>query len=253
MALNFPDSPTVNDIFTSGGISWEWNGTVWVRLGSGGASVEISDTAPGTPDEGDLWFKSDTLELYIYYDDGDSQQWVTVSGGASDSNLWTNDGVQLYYDGAFNVGIGTATPSSKLDVTGTFNVSSDATVGGNLDTTGTLDVTGITTLSGDLILEGAVEEAVHVLTGTTPTLDPANGTIQTHTLSGVTTYTDGLANGESILLMIDDGSANTVTWPTITWINNGGSAPTLATTGYTVITIWKVAGTLYGALVGDGS
>ena len=49
--------------------------------------------------------------------------------------------------------------------------------------------------------------------------------------------------------MIDDGSASTITWPSMTWV--GGSAPTLATTGYTVIELWKVAGTLYGAHTGD--
>ena len=37
MALNFPDSPAVNDIFTSGSSRWIWNGTSWVRQGSPGA------------------------------------------------------------------------------------------------------------------------------------------------------------------------------------------------------------------------
>ena len=36
MALNFPDSPSVNDIFTSGGSRWIWNGTSWVRQGTPG-------------------------------------------------------------------------------------------------------------------------------------------------------------------------------------------------------------------------
>jgi hypothetical protein len=100
---------------------------------------------------------------------------------------------------------------------------------------------------------GSIQEAVFTLSGTTPALDPANGTIQTWTLSGASTPTDGLVAGEAITVMVDDGTANTITWPTMTWVNNGGSAPTLATTGYTVVTLWKVGTTLYGALVGDGS
>ena len=52
--------------------------------------------------------------------------------------------------------------------------------------------------------------------------------------------------------MIDDGSSYTATFPTMTWVNDGGTAPTLATSGYTVIAM-KVSTTLYGALVGDGS
>jgi len=34
-------------------------------------------------------------------------------------------------------------------------------------------------------------------------------------------------------------------------IKLGGSAPTLATTGFTVIELWKVGSTIYGALVGN--
>ena len=107
------------------------------------------------------------------------------------------------------------------------------------------------TLSGTVTFSGAIDEAVYVLTGTA--LDPANGTIQTKTLASSVTLTDSLSEGESVTLMIDDGTAYTITWPTTTWVNNGGSAPTLATTGYTVVVLWKVSNTLYGALVGDGS
>ena len=102
-------------------------------------------------------------------------------------------------------------------------------------------------------LDGTITEDVYTLSGTSVALEPDNGSVQTHTLSGSTTYTDGFSAGQAITLMIDDGTANTITWPTITWVNNGGSAPTLATTGYTVIALWKVSTTLYGALVGDGS
>jgi hypothetical protein len=108
-------------------------------------------------------------------------------------------------------------------------------------------------LSGNVYLGGAIDETVYALSGTTPALDPSNGTIQTHTLSGNTTYSDSLSAGESITIMIDDGAGYTVTWPTMTWVNNGGSAPTLATSGYTTVALWKVSTTLYGALVGDGS
>jgi hypothetical protein len=102
------------------------------------------------------------------------------------------------------------------------------------------------TMTGELVLD-EVTETQYSLTGTS--IDPANGSIQYKTLSANTTFTEAMANGQSITLMIDDGSGNTVTWPTITWV--GGSAPTLPTTGYAVITLWQVGGTLYGAHVGD--
>jgi hypothetical protein len=50
--------------------------------------------------------------------------------------------------------------------------------------------------------------------------------------------------------MVLDGSAYTITWTSVavTWV--GGTAPTLDTTKYTVIELWKVGSTIYGALVG---
>ena len=84
-------------------------------------------------------------------------------------------------------------------------------------------------------------------------LDASNGQVQYMTLPSNTTFTESLKDGEEILLAIDDGTAYTITWPTITWIKAGGtaSAPTLATTGYTWIKIWKMAGVLYGLEVGQ--
>lgn len=34
MPLNFPDSPSLNEIYTSGSNSWRWDGTVWNALSS---------------------------------------------------------------------------------------------------------------------------------------------------------------------------------------------------------------------------
>jgi hypothetical protein len=127
------------------------------------------------------------------------------------------------------------------------------------DVVGTTDTQTLTnkTLTTPAIstptMTGTIVEDVYAISGTSVALEPDNGSVQTHTLTGNTTYTDGFTDGQAITLMIDDGTAYTITWPTITWVNNGGAAPTLATSGYTVLAIWKVSTTLYGALVGDGS
>tara|TARA_B100001094_G_scaffold37216_2_gene31440 strand:- start:5497 stop:6993 length:1497 start_codon:yes stop_codon:yes gene_type:complete len=92
--------------------------------GASGANVTISDTAPTSPSVGDLWFKSDEGRLKIYYNDGDSIQWVDTSpigsgggtGGSfsvttddnepsnpSDGDLWwkSNEGqLKVYYQDA---------------------------------------------------------------------------------------------------------------------------------------------------------
>lgn len=102
-------------------------------------------------------------------------------------------------------------------------------------------------------ITGTPTETVYAITGTTPALNPANGSLQTWTLTGNSTPTDSVAAGQAITLMIDDGTAYTITWPSVTWVNNAKVAPTLATTGYTTVTLWKVGTTLYGAVVGNGT
>lgn len=119
--------------------------------------------------------------------------------------------------------------------------------------TGVAGVTATQTLTNktitNIVLDGSVTEDVYVLAGTV--IDAANGTIQTKTLSANTTFTESLVAGQSVTLMIDDGTAYTVTWPTMTWKTDLGAAPTLNTTGYTVVVLWKVNSTLYGARVGN--
>ena len=44
--------------------------------GGGGGGVTVSDTAPSSPANGDLWFNSDTGSLYVWYVDADGGQWV---------------------------------------------------------------------------------------------------------------------------------------------------------------------------------
>ena len=109
------------------------------------------------------------------------------------------------------------------------------------------------TVSGPIINDGYTEE-VFAVTGTTPALSPTNASIQTWTLTGNSTPTAGTwAAGQSITLMIDDGTAYTINWASlaVTWKTGGGTAPTLNTTGFTAITLWQVGAVIYGARVGD--
>ena len=64
--------------------------------GGGGASVIVDTTAPSSASSGDLWFNSTNLTAYIYYNDGDSSQWVpvfpgTAGGGSGGASVTVSD------------------------------------------------------------------------------------------------------------------------------------------------------------------
>lgn len=137
------------------------------------------------------------------------------------------------------------------DVSGAVGLTNTQTLTNKTLTSPTLTTA---TTSGKFTFGGAIDETVFAVTGTTPALSPANGTIQTWTLTANSTPTQSNWDaGESITLMINDSASSfTVTWTSIpvTWV--GGSAPTLAPAGgFTVIQLWKVGTTVYGALVGQ--
>ena len=46
MAINFPDSPSVNDLHTVSGVTWKWDGTTW--LAQGGTQTYTLPTASST-------------------------------------------------------------------------------------------------------------------------------------------------------------------------------------------------------------
>lgn len=66
-------------------VSFEgWNGATWGKVG-GGAAINSAPPTPATP--GDLWFSSELGVLFVYYNDGDSSQWVSASAGLDPSLL----------------------------------------------------------------------------------------------------------------------------------------------------------------------
>ena len=67
------------------------NGTSWVPSGGG---VTVSATAPSTPIAGDAWYDTVDGTLYVYYNDGDSSQWVEVAA---------NSGISVALEGRLGV------------------------------------------------------------------------------------------------------------------------------------------------------
>ena len=225
----------------------------------------------GTPSGTNTVTISPNTADHLYFVKNSSGQTVVLSqGSGSTVSILNGDTKIVYCDGA---GAGAAV----TDLTADFSMSSVRITGGAISgvtvdtatlTTATISsgtinnvaiggttkaAGGFTTLTttGDTTFGGSITETVYAISGTTPALDPSNGTIQTWTLTANSTPTSSLNAGESMTLMIDDGTAYTVTWPSMTWKTNGGVAPTLNLTGYTVVVLWRVGATLYGARVGD--
>lgn len=107
----------------------------------------------------------------------------------------------------------------------------------------------------DLVLQGALDEEEFTITdGAAFEIDPSNGSLQKITLGASRTPAAapaGWTAGKGLLLKIADGTAYAITWSTlgVTW--EGGTPPTLATTGWTVVALWKDADAIYGKHIGD--
>ena len=82
-------------------LSWTGTDYDWIAdaTGGGGASVTISDTAPGSASAGDLWWESDTGILKIYYTDADSSQWVDATPQGSGGSSYSNTNLETYLNG----------------------------------------------------------------------------------------------------------------------------------------------------------
>lgn len=227
-----------------------------ISVTNGGGSITLTNTAP---------------DQVVSLTAGSN---VTITGSYPSFTIAAAD----QYVGTVTSVSGTGTVNG-LTLTGTVTSSGSLTLGGTLSVdlststvTGTLPVskggTGVTssTGTGSVVLstspalskatldDGYTEEVFAITDGATVNLDPNNGSIQTWTLGA--SRTPGQANwasGQSITLMVDDGTAYSITWTTlgVVWVTGGGTAPTLNTSGYTTITLWKVGTTIYGARVGD--
>jgi hypothetical protein len=81
MALDFPNTPTNGQIFTTGDGSWLWDTVKWKSGNGVGFLTTIADTPPPVPTPGLLWWNSSPGigQLYVYYNDGTSSQWVTAN------------------------------------------------------------------------------------------------------------------------------------------------------------------------------
>jgi hypothetical protein len=232
-----PTTGSPGDGYLIAGYLWVWDGNSWSNVGQiQGPKGDTGDTGPAGPmgPAGPQGLQGIQGETGATGPQG-------IQGPKGDTGDTGPAGTTVYPSAGIAVSTGTAWGTSKSSPAG--------------DVVGTTDTQTLAnkTLSGAVLNDGYTEE-VFAVTGATPALSPTNGSIQTWTLSGNSTPTEGTwAAGQSITLMVDDGSAFSITWTSlaVTWKTDGGSAPTLNTTGFTAIALWKVGSVIYGARVGD--
>jgi Chaperone of endosialidase len=98
--FDFPNAPANGQTFSPvAGLTYAFDGTVWKRTSGGLASVFIGDTPPGNPTHGMLWWEADSGNTYIYYDDGDSKQWVQFNLNDRQVPPYMSDPVQDMWAG----------------------------------------------------------------------------------------------------------------------------------------------------------
>jgi len=157
-------------------------------------------------------------------------------------NAANGDAVITHSSGIWTVSTG----DLRVTTAGT-NAASVVTVGG----TQTLTNKTLT----DPVIAGTITEDVYTITdGAAFAIDPRNGSVQEITLGASRTpVASNWVSGDSVYLKIADGTAYTITWTTIGVVWIGGAAPTLATTGWSHVVLWRVGSVYYGKYVGSSA
>ena len=137
------------------------NGTLLTGGGGGGSSVTISDTAPASPSAGNLWWDSTIGQMFIYYGDGTSNQWVPANPGLQGPAGAT--GPQGIQGPAGPTGVNTGTTATFIITDTTQAVST---------ITGALQVRGGAGIGGNIWNAGS-----HVILGTTNAVNTATGSL----------------------------------------------------------------------------
>jgi hypothetical protein len=201
----------------------------------------------GAPGAGDLTNAAGGAELAVNTAD---KRLYTKDSGGNVVEIGTNPTI-LNVD---NLRLDSSTLSST-DTNGNINITPNGT-GSTVVTKLSASAAALT----DPTITGTILEDIFTITdGAAFEIDPGNGSIQLITLGASRTpKATNFAAGEAITLMVDDGTAYTLTWTDSTfggsgvvWKTDNGSAPTLNTSGYTVIVLWKVSTQVYGARVGN--
>ena len=205
--------------FVGAGVTATASGTIsTITIDAPSARVNVSENPPTSPApvNGDLWWDTDIGELYVYYVDADSAQWVETSGGsetvtisddppsgANSGDLWWESDtgrLKIYYNDGDSVQWIDANGGLLDEISngsGISSVSEDSTpqLGGNLDVNGNSIVS---TSNGNISITPNGTGKV-ILDGLSyPTADGNANQVITTNGSGTLTFADVSGGGSGI-------------------------------------------------------
>ena len=194
-------NPVFTNVYATGyfyanGQPFVSSGNIIYSNGGGGATTSISSSPPANPTAGQFWLKDDTGELYIYYNDGDSNQWIQPVGGAGPTGATGLTGSPGGATGATGVA-GPTGPVGATGITGATGLGDTGATGstgpqgvqgpqgatgfngvdGATGATGPAGATGIQGNIGPVGATGATGPTFSISVGDTPPGSPTNGTL----------------------------------------------------------------------------
>ena len=108
--MDFPSSPTNGQ--TYGQYTFDSSKGAWRVSANTASAVVTSATAPSSPVAGNLWYNTTDGSTYVYFNDGDTSQWVELRSEVATSQ----------------VGLVPIVPTSVTVSSGTASVATDGTV-----------------------------------------------------------------------------------------------------------------------------
>jgi hypothetical protein len=91
MAYNFPPNPSLNEIYSSNGRTFRWNGVQWVAIvapTSNSAPVFVSSSEPKNPLNGALWFNTVDQTLYVRVSSLSGSFWTETYPGSDSPSAY---------------------------------------------------------------------------------------------------------------------------------------------------------------------
>lgn len=96
MALDFPTNPTTGQQYSG----YVFDGIKWKVTSTSTAPASIGTTAPVSASIGDMWWNSNDGTQYLYYNDGNTSQWVESRSAIISDGYYSPN---YFINGAFDI------------------------------------------------------------------------------------------------------------------------------------------------------